>query len=116
MEDIFPEIRDEVNLKVTWLIEGQGLTTECPSRIHLSTEVKDRPGSLRMVCGEHIDSPTVVIYLDQNYRYKSEATEIPPDVGLTPTRDGTRNLYERHLCAITLSLPFSLSLWICFIR
>jgi hypothetical protein len=51
------------------------------SLIHLATErVKDRPASLGMMYGQHVDSPALyAVFLDQDYRCKSLATHIPHD-------------------------------------
>ena len=35
------------------------------------TEVYDHPATLGVTCGQHVESPTVVGYLEWNYRYYS---------------------------------------------
>jgi hypothetical protein len=44
--------------------------------------VKDNPVSLETMCGQHVDPPNVVDFLDRDYYYKQVATEIPHDAGL----------------------------------
>ena len=46
------------------------------------TEVKDHPASLRVICGQHIEFPAVVGFVDWNYCYKIEATQISYGAGL----------------------------------
>jgi hypothetical protein len=42
--------------------------------------------SLGVMCGQHIEFPTIVEFLDQDYSYKSAAIQIPPctDPKITP--------------------------------
>ena len=40
--------------------------------------------SLEVTCGQHVDFPVVVGFIDHNYRYKLVATRIPYDAGFAP--------------------------------
>ena len=49
----------------------------CPQR-----EVKDHSASLDMTCSQHLESLPVACFIDQDYSYKTVATNIPQDAGL----------------------------------
>jgi hypothetical protein len=51
---------------------------------YLQTEVNGHPASLGVTCGQHVESPAVVCFLDHNYYYKLVAAQIPHDAELTP--------------------------------
>jgi hypothetical protein len=46
--------------------------------------MKDRLARLGVMCGQHVSLTDIVGFLDQDYHYKSVATQIPHDVGLGP--------------------------------
>ena len=48
----------------------------------LQTVLKDHLASLGETSGQHVDSPTVVGFIGQDYCYKSIASKILHDVGL----------------------------------
>ena len=65
--------------------QSAGLTSTSPQ-----TEVKDHSATLEMTYSQHVDSPPPSVvsgFLDRNYRYKSVATQIPHDYGLTSIPD-----------------------------
>ena len=71
-----------------------GLTSTCPQ-----AEMKYHPDSLEVTCDQHVSSP----FIDQDYRWKSVATQIPHDAGLTSlrsdgnqTRDGCVRVSNGH--------------------
>ena len=49
-----------------------------------ATEVKDHPASLEVMCGQHIKFPTIIYFLDQDYRYQKIAMQVPHDSALAP--------------------------------
>ena len=51
---------------------------------HVYLSIDNHPANLGMTCSQHVSPPAVGV-LDQNYCYKLEATQIPPDAGLAPT-------------------------------
>ena len=58
--------------------------------------MKDNPVSLETMCGQHVDPPNVVDFLDRDYYYKQVATEIPHDAGLEAIpHDIWKNLSDR---------------------
>ena len=57
------------------------MQTDCWFYVHMSTEVNDHPANLRATSCQ--DPPAVVDFLDYNFHYKSVATWIPHDAGLT---------------------------------
>ena len=48
--------------------------------------MKDHLASLGLMFCQHVESLSHFYFLDQDYRYKSVATEIPYNAGLTPVR------------------------------
>ena len=50
--------------------------TAALSCIWPNTEVKEHPASLRMICGQHAESPVTVGFIDWAYRYHSVPTQI----------------------------------------
>ena len=67
-----------------------GITFTCPQR-----EIKVHTASLREMCCQQIESAKVVGFLGQNYRYKSIATQIPPDAGLVLIRTAVDRTRDR---------------------
>ena len=68
-------------------IEGKSLTIYQPSGLTSTcqwTDVEGHPASLRVTCSHYVESSTVIVFLDRNYRYKSVATQIPHNYGLEP--------------------------------
>ena len=50
--------------------------------IKSADRVYDHPVTLGVTCGQHIESPTVIDFLDRNYSYKSVNTQILHDARL----------------------------------
>jgi hypothetical protein len=64
-------------------IEGQGLSTDCWPHFHLSTDKVGSSGQFRDdAWSPYQISKPLFGFLDQDYHYKSVATQIPHDVGL----------------------------------
>ena len=52
--------------------------------IYLQTKLKDHLPGLGVTCGQQVELPAVIGFLDLDYRFISEATQIPHDGGLGP--------------------------------
>ena len=48
------------------------------------SEMNDDQARSGVMCSQHVNSPTHIYFLDQNYRYKLVATHAPVDAGLAP--------------------------------
>ena len=69
------------------------------------TEMKDHPASLRDVWLSTLCPPVVSILLDQGYRYKSVATQIPHNAELVQSVMGDRTDDRRVRSSDSASAP-----------
>ena len=64
--------------------QGSNRTASWSMTSCLQTEANNHPIGLRMACGQHVEFPSVVGFLDWNCHYKSIATKVPQDAGVVP--------------------------------
>ena len=68
--------------------------------MHRKNRGKGLSNNLRVICNQYGEFLAIVGILDQNYHYKSQATQIPHNSGLTLTiLEGIEPMFAACLCA-----------------